>query len=163
MPNALSLADSGLQANIVRLLDWFGLKLIWVADGMPIPFSYFGAPEAGILNSHVFARTDTPVHSVLHEASHIVCMNTQRRRHLRTDAAGEYAEENAVLYLQVLLAERVGLSAECMCAEMDNWGYTFRLGSALEWFRHETEDCRQQLLDWGILAQNGTLTGRLRV
>src|SRR5256885_5038582 len=42
--------------------------------------------------------------SVLHEASHYVCMTAERRAGLDRDAGGSDLEEAAVCYLQVLLA-----------------------------------------------------------
>ncbi|NIS90685.1 MAG: hypothetical protein GTN98_11520, partial [Woeseiaceae bacterium] len=48
-------------------------------------------------------RSDTPVHSLLHETCHIICMSRERRAELETDAGGDDLEEAAVCYLQVLL------------------------------------------------------------
>jgi len=56
------------------LLARYGLELHLVAAGEKIPGSYWGEPEAGIIAHHVYARHDTPVHSLLHE--------TRRRCHL---------------------------------------------------------------------------------
>ena len=69
-----------------------------------------------------------------------------RRAQLERDAGGDYAEENAVCYLQILLAGSFrAVGRERMCADMDAWGYTFRLGSAKAWFEQDAEDARQWL------------------
>jgi len=36
-------------------------------------------------------------------------------------------------------------------ADMDAWGYTFRLGSARAWFEHDAEDARAWLVARGLL------------
>jgi hypothetical protein len=148
--------------RLSRLLAHFGLHFELVPAGAAIPGSYWGAPEAGIVGHAVYARADTPVHSVLHEAGHIICMDAVRRASLHTDAGGEYAEEDAVCYLQIVLAMPAGLSAEAICADMDTWGYTFRLGSAYAWFRHDAEDARAWLVRYGLFTEAGELTFRLR-
>ncbi|MGB0513324.1 MAG: hypothetical protein ACPGJE_00630 [Wenzhouxiangellaceae bacterium] len=119
-----------------------------------IPGSYWGAPEAGLQNTQVFVRRDTPLHSVLHEACHWICMDGARRAALHTNAGGDYDEENAVCYLQILLADRIrGYSADACMADMDAWGYSFRLGSARAWFEHDADDAREWLERRGILAR----------
>lgn len=45
---------------------------------------------------------------------------------------------------------------------MDSWGYTFRLGSALAWFRDDAEDAQQWLLKEHLIDQNDVPTERLR-
>jgi hypothetical protein len=90
---------------------------------------------------------------VLHEGCHYLCMDAGRRAGLERDAGGDYAEEDAVCYLQIHLADRVpGVGRERMCADMDAWGYTFRLGSAARWFAEDAEDARQWLVARGLLA-----------
>jgi hypothetical protein len=143
-------AEAGFPA-LQRLLTALGLRLVEVPLSQPIPHSYWGAPEAGLLGAAVHARPDTPVHSLLHEASHALCMGSERRAALDTDAGGDFAEEDAVLYLQVLLASAVpGCGAERMCADMDAWGYTFRLGSAANWFREDAAEAREWLVARGV-------------
>jgi len=34
---------------------------------------------------------------------------------------------------------------------MDAWGYTFRLGSAAEWFVRDADDARDWLIERGVL------------
>ena len=136
-----------------RLFEALGLKLVEVPLSQPIPHSYWGAPEAGLLRDTVHARADTPVHSLLHEASHALCIGSERRAVLDTDAGGDFAEEDAVLYLQVLLASAVpGCGAERMCADMDAWGYTFRLGSAARWIQEDAAEAREWLLARGLCS-----------
>lgn len=126
---------------LAALLAQQGLQLAVVPQAVEIPHSYWGAPEAGLLGTTVFARADTPVHSLLHEACHVLCMDESRRAQLDQDAGGDFAEEDAVLYLQVLLADAVpGCGRERMCADMDAWGYTFRLGSAARWFAEDAAE-----------------------
>lgn len=136
-----------------HLLARYGLRLEVVADGDSIPGSYWGEPEAGLIEATVYARADTPLHSVLHETAHVVCMDTDRRARLHTDAGGEYAEEDAVCYLQIVLAQSLGIGASQICADMDAWGYTFRLGSAYVWFTGDAADARAWLLRHGILTE----------
>jgi hypothetical protein len=154
--------DLSHQRRLAVLLARYGLVLVMVPDGAPIPGSYWGAPEAGIIGCTVYARPDTPVHSVLHEAGHIICMDAARRARLDADAGGEYAEEDAVCYLQIVLTGELGLGVAEACADMDAWGYTFRLGSAQAWFERDAEDARAWLVRHGLLTESGVPTFRLR-
>jgi hypothetical protein len=147
----LRLADVDAQA-VRTLLAGYGLELVEVRDGETIPGSYWGESEAGLLGTRVYVRTDTPVHSVLHEACHAICMDDERRAALATDAGGDYDEENGVCYLQILLADRLpGVGRERLMADMDAWGYTFRLGSARAWFEQDAADARDWLRARGRL------------
>lgn len=129
--------------QVGRLLRSLGLNLVRVEEGLPIPASFWGEPEAGIKQSDLFARGDTPLHSILHETCHFLCMNSERRETLDTDAGGDYDEENAVCYLQILLADSIGGFGKQRCMEdMDRWGYSFRLGSARAWYESDAEDAR---------------------
>src|SRR5690606_37738828 len=113
------------------LLARYGLALARVADGAPIPGSYWGEPEAGIIGNTVHARGDTPLHSLLHEAAHLIVLSPERRASVHTDATDSVEEEDAVLVLQVLLADALpGFGTDRALTDMDAWGYTFRLGSA---------------------------------
>ena len=145
------LPDGALEA----LLGGYGLAVVRVAEGAEIPGSYWGAPEAGIVGDRVFVRADTPVHSALHEACHLICAG-DRRTAIHTDAGGDYAEEDAVCYLQIVLAGRLpGMGGERMTRDMDAWGYTFRLGSARAWFEADAEDARDWLAARGLLPGGG--------
>jgi hypothetical protein len=89
-------------------------------------------------------------------------MDSERRRQLHTDAGGEYAEEDAVCYLQIVLAQRLGVSLAEICADMDSWGYTFRLGSAHAWFTRDARDARAWLVRHGLLTESDEPTWRCR-
>ena len=150
-------------APLAALLARFGLSLERVADGAPIPGSWFGEPEAGIIARRVLVRGDTPVHSALHESCHLICMDAERRATLHTNAGGDYDEENAVNYLEITLGTLLpGVGRERILADMDSWGYTFRLGSARAWFEQDAEDARQWLLHHGLLEGDGSPTWKLR-
>jgi hypothetical protein len=141
------------------LLDRYGLALQLVSPEEVIPGSYWGEREAGLMGSKIFARLDTPVHSVLHEGSHFICMTPERRAGLDTDAGGDHAEENAVCYLQILLAQSLpNVGRERMCRDMDEWGYTFRLGSAARWFEADADDALAWLIDHGVVNAGRRLT-----
>ena len=145
------------------LLAKFGINLYITPDQAPIPNTYWGEPEAGIAGSTVYARADTPLHSVLHEASHIVCMSKRRRGALQCDAGGSDVEESAVCYLQVLLGDHVqGCSREQLMRDMDSWGYSFRLGNTAKWFAEDAADARDFLIEHGVLDVSGRVTFQLR-
>ena len=88
------------------LLSRYGMELRLVPAGEDIPGSYWGDSEAGLKGAVLYARPDTPLHSVLHEAAHYICMTPERRSGLDRDAGGDDAEECAVCYLQLLLSTR---------------------------------------------------------
>jgi hypothetical protein len=142
----------------------YGLELRLVPVGEAIPGSYWGDSEAGLKGDVLYARPDTPLHSVLHEAAHFICMSPERRAGLDRDAGGDDAEEAAVCYLQLLLAcqlPQCGLHRAC--TDMDDWGYSFRLGSTRAWFEQDAGDSRLWLLAQGLLDGSGRLTGALRL
>lgn len=135
-----------------ELLRAHGLELVELAPGTPIPGSYWGETEAGLEGRRVYVRPDTPVHSALHEACHAICMDDARRAVLDTDAGGDFDEENAVCYLQIVLADRLpGIGSARLMADMDAWGYTFRLGSARAWFEGDADDARAWLARRGLV------------
>ena len=146
------------------LLDRLGLRLAQIDASQPIPGSFWGEPEAGLVGNHLHVRADTPVHSVLHETCHYVCMDEERRAGLHTDAGGNYREEDGVCYLQILLADTLpSVGRERMFADMDAWGYSFRLGSARRWFESDAEDARSWLFTHGLVDVDNHPTWRLRV
>jgi hypothetical protein len=152
--NVLRLADVDADA-VSALLAKYGVKLISVPLGEEIPGSFWGDEEAGLIGSDLLVRPDTPLHSILHETCHYICMDQGRRKGLDTDAGGDYDEENAVCFLQVLLADHIeGFDKTRMFKDMDTWGYTFRLGSAQAWFERDAEDARAWLLERNLITQN---------
>lgn len=158
------LTVSDLRANAAaELLERFGLSLEIVADDAAIPGTFWGEPEAGVIGCTVFARSDTPVHSLCHEAAHIVCMTPERRRVLERDAGGDDLEESAVCYLQVLMGACLhGVRRERLMRDMDDWGYSFRLGSTAAWFEKDADDARRWLVAHGLITDAGEPTFRLR-
>jgi len=152
MDAVLTLADIGLDA-VRALLARHDLTLDIVADGTPIPGSYWGDSEAGVIGHRVYARCDTPVHSLLHEACHLIVLEPERRAGIHTDASDSQAEEDATCYLQILLGDTLpGVGSARVMSDMDAWGYTFRLGSARAWFEQDAEDARAWLQARGLLA-----------
>ena len=157
-------ADAVAQANDVlrvrdidvdalrHLLGRYALSLVDVADDAPIPGSYWGDCEAGVIAERVFVRGDTPVHSALHEACHLIVAPRERRAAIHTDASDSQAEEDATCYLQIVLGDALpGVGRDRVMCDMDRWGYTFRLGSARAWFENDAEDARVWLLARGLL------------
>ncbi len=148
----LTLADIGFAAP-AALLARHGLVLAPVADGAAIPGSYWGDVEAGLVGHVVHARSDTPVHSLLHEACHLMVMPPERRAAVHTDATDSVPEEDAACYLQILLADELpGVGRDRLMADMDTWGYTFRLGSARAWFESDAEDAQAFLAARGLIV-----------
>jgi hypothetical protein len=138
--------------SLSQLLSNYGLSLKMISKGKHIPGSYWGDEEAGLIANELLVRADTPLHSILHEACHYVCMDQSRREGVHTDAGGDYDEENAVCYLQILLADYIeGFGRQRMFADMDRWGYTFRLGSAQAWFEKDADDALAWLKNKSLL------------
>jgi len=138
-------------ADAAALLAGFDLTLHLLDDGAAIPGSYWGAPEAGIIASNVYVRRDTPVHSMLHEACHLIVLPPERRAAVHTDATDSVPEEDATCYLQIVLAGRLrGVGSERLMTDMDAWGYTYRLGSTRAWFERDAEDARAWLAERGL-------------
>jgi len=149
--------------SVVSLLQKYGLTIEAIPDGQTIPGSFWGEPEAGIVGNHAFVRGDTPVHSLLHETCHVVCMTPARRTDLKGDAGGDDLEECAVCYLQILLADELaGAGKDLLMQDMDDWGYSFRLGSARRWFDEDAADAKEWLLIQGLIADDGRPIFQLR-
>jgi len=150
---------SGLQ----QLLNSYGLTLHLTEPQGSIPGSYWGDSEAGIIGHSIYIRPDTPMHSFLHETCHVICMDEARRQQLHTDAGGETPEEDAVCYLQILLADQFPKFGQARALrDMDRWGYTFRLGSAQRWFEEDAEDARLWLLKHELINSQNQPTFKLR-
>lgn len=144
-PAVLRLRDVS-EADVVALLARYGLRFVRVDDNAPIPGSFWGDSEAGIIAGAVYARGDTPLHSLLHEACHLIVLPPEVRMRIHTNATDSIFEEDATCYLQLLLADRLpGFGLDRALADMDAWGYTFRLGSARAWFENDAEDAAQFL------------------
>lgn len=135
-------------ADAAVLLERYGLRLVAVPAGETIPGSFWGDREAGVIGSLVYARADTPLHSLLHEACHLIVIPPPLRARVHTDASESLFEEDATCYLQLLLADALpGFGRARACADMDAWGYSFRLGSARAWFERDAEDAARFLLE----------------
>ncbi|HUQ09370.1 MAG TPA: hypothetical protein VM146_03570 [Steroidobacteraceae bacterium] len=140
------------HANVRALVARYGVTLRLLPHGETLPGSYWGESEAGLRGDELFVRPDTPLHSLLHELSHYVCMTAARRAGLDRDAGGDDDEECAVCALQILLADEIGqLGRDRMLADMDAWGYTFRLGSARAWFERDATDACIWLRSKGVV------------
>ncbi len=162
-PDAVLRLGSDPAGAVAALLARYGLKLEICPSDSPIPGSFWGDEEAGLRADRLYARADTPLHSILHEACHYICAAPGRRAELDTDAGSDDLEECAVCYLQILLADSL---ADCgrsrMLADMDRWGYSFRLGSSAAWFETDAEDARAWLAQHGLIDAAGVPTFRLR-
>lgn len=162
-PPVLMVRDVGMQ-TLQELLSPYGLRCQQVAEGGAIPGSFWGDSEAGLVGNHLLVRADTPIHSALHEACHYVCMSDDRRGGLHTDAGGDYDEENAVCYLQILLADYLpAVGRRRLMEDMDSWGYSFRLGSAQRWFEQDAVDARDWLVVHGLIDGADRPTWKLRI
>jgi hypothetical protein len=163
MPTLVVEAAASGPGHIAALAARYGLRVVEVASAAPIPGSYWGAPEAGLKTGELYVRADTPLHSVLHELAHHVCMSAARRRALDTDAGGDDDEECAVCYLQLLLADCLPGFGRARCLrDMDAWGYSFREGSSANWFAGDGQAARTWLLARGLIDAGGTPTWLLR-
>jgi len=144
--------------DVAALLARYGLRLERVPDGAAIPGSYWGEPEAGLVGCTVYARDDTPVHSLLHEAAHLIVLPPERRATVHTDATDSIEEEDAVCVLQSLLGDALpGVGAARVLADMDAWGYTFRLGSAAAYVREDAAEA------WAWLRRAGLVSADQRL
>ncbi|WP_414649798.1 hypothetical protein [Dyella sp.] len=156
-PDVMRMADLGF-ALAATLLARYGLSLESVADGQPIPGSYWGDDEAGIIGHTVYARGDTPVHSLLHEAGHLIVLPPERRDAVHTDATDSIEEEDATCYLQIVMGDALpGVGSKRIMRDMDTWGYSFRLGSTQAWFEQDAENAREWLVNRGLLSAEGAL------
>lgn len=147
------------RSNLTKLLQRYALNLVLCENDQPIPGSFWGDSEAGLIDNKLYIRQDTPLHSALHEACHYVCMDATRRSALDTNAAGDYDEENAVCYLQCLLADQLdGVDRFMLFKDMDAWGYSFRLGCTQRWFEQDAEDAHRWLLSRRLITPDSVPT-----
>ena len=150
-------------SGIKSLLQQYGLTFSLLPIDTDIPGSFWGDEEAGLIQNTLHARLDTPIHSILHESCHYICMTRERRESLHTNAGGTQDEENAVCYLQLLLCNEINtISAERMMEDMDSWGYNFMLGSCQAWFEQDAEESKQWLLNHQLISQDNKATYSLR-
>lgn len=151
-----------LQA-LRNLLERFGIEVTAHPPSASLPGSFWGEPEAGIVGRTLHVRPDTPIHSALHEACHLICMDPALRTQVHTDAGGDDLEEAAVCRLQVLLADHLpGIGREALMADMDAWGYSFRLGSTAAWFADDSDDADAWLQAHNLVDARGDVRFRLR-
>lgn len=161
-PSVLTLADL-VPGDLDALAAKYGLRVAEIARGTPIPGSYWGESEAGLVGGCLYVRADTPAHSALHELCHYVCMDDARRARLATDAGGSDDEECGVCYLEVLLADELGGLGRARClADMNAWGYSFREGSAEAWWAGDARFAREWLREHELIDANGHPTFMLR-
>jgi len=162
MPDVMRLGphDGAMAGALADLLRPYGLVVETIAPTASIPGSYWGDSEAGLLGHRLWVRDDTPVHSALHEACHFICADSSRRASLATDAGGDDLEECAVCYLSIVLADALpGFGRARMLADMEAWGYSFRLGSARAWFAEDAVDARDWLMAHGVIDRALQPTG----
>ncbi len=160
--SVLSCADLDLS-SLRELLQRFGIDVEQISPSDKIPGSWFGEPEAGIIHNTLYVRSDTPVHSALHESCHYICMSDERRQTLHTNAGGDYDEENAVCYLSILLSDYLrDFGRQRMFEDMDAWGYTFRLGSSRSGFEEDAADAEQWLIEHKLIEPDHTPCWRVR-
>lgn len=162
MGAVLTIADIS-TGELTTLLQRYQALLHIQAPGETISGSFWGDSEAGLIGNTVYVRADTPIHSLLHEFSHFICMSSERRESLHRDAGGDDLEEAAVCYLQILLADDIdGVGRARMMQDMDSWGYSFRLGSTAQWFAKDADDARRWLESAALIDQQGLPAYRLR-
>ena len=150
-------------ASLESLLGRYGLQLRMQADSEVITGSFWGDSEAGVVGRQVFVRSDTSIHSLLHETCHVICMTNERRAQLETDAGGDDLEEAAVCYLQVVLGDHIDtVGRDRLITDMDAWGYSFRLGNTRAWFESDAQDARKWLIDHMLLSADDQPSFRLR-
>lgn len=158
----LTVADARLH-ELGDLLGRYGIELVLHNDQAPIIGTFWGEPEAGVVGNTVHARADTPIHSLLHETCHVICMTGDRRASLVRDAGGDDLEEAGVCYLQVVLSDFLpDFGSLRLMQDMDAWGYSFRLGSTADWFLQDAEDARKFLINHELLTEKGLPTFKLR-
>jgi hypothetical protein len=161
-PDVLRVGDDP-PPSLMELTRRYGVELVQCAPDTVPPGSYWGESEAGLRGNALYVRADTPLHSLLHELSHFVCMAPERRAALDRDAGGDDEEESAVCYLQILLAGELPMLGRArMFADMDAWGYTFRLGSARDWFEQDAADAQCWLRRQGLIDAQSKPTFALK-
>ncbi|CAN0354514.1 unnamed protein product, partial [Phaeothamnion confervicola] len=60
-------ADGAAGLALAGIFARYGLTVRWLALDCEIPGSYWGDSEAGLVQSTLYVRADTPLHSALHD------------------------------------------------------------------------------------------------
>jgi hypothetical protein len=151
------------RVDVARLLDRYGLTLELVAPEERIPGSVGAGREARVRYDRLYARLDTPLHSILHEAARHACMSPERRAGLDAAVAGAEAEEGAVRYLQVVLADHIRFFGRArMLEDMDAAGPSFGKGSVRTWFESDAGGARDWLRAHELIDERAQPTWKLR-
>ena len=58
----------------------------------------------------------------------------------------------------ITVTEVRGFGRDRMLADMDAWGYSFRLGSSKRWFHEDAEDAQAWLMEHGLIDQSAIPT-----
>jgi|TARA_B110000977_G_scaffold78491_1_gene105621 hypothetical protein len=155
---------SQLENDVLKpILTAYSMRIVEVTDNQTIPYSFWGDREAGRLGNTLYARADTPLHSLLHELCHYICMPASERNKDLVDAAGSASEENACCFFQIILSAFIdNYNQSRLFEDMDSWGYSFRLGSAIRWYTEDAEDTREWLIEKNILLANNQPSWELR-
>lgn len=162
--NVTQLVQQPAMLSALRvLLRVLGVRLVIHRTEASLPGSYWGDSEAGVSGRSLHVRGDTPLHSLLHEACHIACAGAESDRSFDRDAGGCDDEEAGVCFMQIRLADALpGAGADRLCQDMDDWGYSFREGSAAafangdaqiagEWLRKQRPFAWQALHRLGVV------------
>jgi hypothetical protein len=91
-------------------------------------------------------------------------MPATQRKQKKVDANGSAMEENATCYLQILLSDYIeNYDRNQLMQDMDDWGYSFRLGSAHAWFNQDAEEVCLWLQNHRIINTKRKITWQLRI
>lgn len=75
--------------ELTELIACYQIELCLTPKDLPAPGSFCGGEEAGLVGKPLYLRTDTPIHSVLHQVCHYICMDSKRRLSLNADAGSD--------------------------------------------------------------------------
>ena len=110
-----------------------------------------------MIGATVYARADTPVHSLLHEAGHLIVLPPERRaaRAYRRHRFGRRRRRGLRAAGRCSATRCRASAATRVLADMDAWGYTFRLGSARAYVEHDAADAWRWLREHGLVDAGG--------